>query len=106
TFPELCNNPHDPHPSPTRRSSDLFKDALAILDGLETDADAWEDNRKSIFALKAMVFHALGRADQARAALRESLKLKDGDLSNVRSEEHTSELQSQSKLVCRLMLEK
>src|SRR5438270_9736940 len=29
-----------------------------------------------------------------------------GDYANVRSEEHTSELQSQSNLVCRLLLEK
>src|SRR2546430_4410740 len=28
------------------------------------------------------------------------------DMNNVRSEEHTSELQSQSNLVCRLLLEK
>src|SRR2546430_3591117 len=30
----------------------------------------------------------------------------DGDAAAVRSEEHTSELQSQSNLVCRLLLEK
>src|SRR2546430_10809200 len=29
-----------------------------------------------------------------------------GDMANMRSEEHTSELQSQSNLVCRLLLEK
>src|SRR2546430_4496989 len=38
----------------------------------------------------------------------QSRKLLPGSLSsgNVRSEEHTSELQSQSNLVCRLLLEK
>src|SRR5688572_32126333 len=30
----------------------------------------------------------------------------DGNIDDVRSEEHTSELQSQSNLVCRLLLEK
>src|SRR2546430_5319207 len=30
----------------------------------------------------------------------------DGDTERVRSEEHTSELQSQSNIVCRLLLEK
>src|SRR2546430_10754914 len=30
----------------------------------------------------------------------------DGEVARVRSEEHTSELQSQSNLVCRLLLEK
>src|SRR2546430_6619116 len=43
------------------------------------------------------------------AALRESeeeLGLAPADVELVRSEEHTSELQSQSNLVCRLLLEK
>src|SRR5699024_11651872 len=31
-------------------------------------------------------------------------KLKDGDIVNIRSEEHTSELQSRFDLVCRLLL--
>src|SRR2546427_4077798 len=42
--------------------------------------------------------------------LRNTLGLRDGDIVEVeiddRSEEHTSELQSQSNLVCRLLLEK
>src|SRR2546427_1245778 len=33
-------------------------------------------------------------------------RLRDGNLGDLRSEEHTSELQSQSNLVCRLLLEK
>src|SRR2546430_11722032 len=32
--------------------------------------------------------------------------VRNGDLERLRSEEHTSELQSQSNLVCRLLLEK
>src|SRR2546430_13415861 len=39
-----------------------------------------------------------------RAPADGALKLEDGDV--IRSEEHTSELQSQSNLVCRLLLEK
>src|SRR2546430_3388604 len=45
---------------------------------------------------------ALGRADRARATSREE----EVERSDGRSEEHTSELQSQSNLVCRLLLEK
>src|SRR5579859_4316824 len=39
---------------------------------------------------------------------RESMAIRDGDPGSIysRSEEHTSELQSQSNLVCRLLLEK
>src|SRR2546430_12741480 len=35
-----------------------------------------------------------------------ALELRFGDAHQLRSEEHTSELQSQSNLVCRLLLEK
>src|SRR2546430_7973201 len=42
--------------------------------------------------------HRLGRAPSRRSLLEPRLEL--------RSEEHTSELQSQSNLVCRLLLEK
>src|SRR2546430_3008277 len=47
--------------------------------------------------------------DLARYVARELLErtnLDGADVDEVRSEEHTSELQSQSNLVCRLLLEK
>src|SRR2546430_13599061 len=44
----------------------------------------------------ALLHGAVGRGDSARVAR----------VQTVRSEEHTSELQSQSNLVCRLLLEK
>src|SRR5688572_32305371 len=52
------------------------------------------------------------RYDKARTAALEAqgiwvIRFTNADvLQNFRSEEHTSELQSQSKLVCRLLLEK
>src|SRR5256886_6871648 len=45
-----------------------------------------------------------GRKDEARVAFERVIALAPG--SDIRSEEHTSELQSQSNLVCRLLLEK
>src|SRR2546427_2994633 len=45
----------------------------------------------------------IAHADPARAAF---LGHVHGDAVRLRSEEHTSELQSQSNLVCRLLLEK
>src|SRR2546427_4184827 len=51
----------------------------------------------------------LGLMDQAERHLRRALLLREKALSpslKQRSEEHTSELQSQSNLVCRLLLEK
>src|SRR2546430_5930040 len=59
-------------------------------------------------------FQAGGRALRAYADFRNLLNFTNvvalyaetGDVVNDRSEEHTSELQSQSNLVCRLLLEK
>src|SRR2546430_11415054 len=50
--------------------------------------------------------HALGRKDEARALRKSVDSLVGFTAGPVRSEEHTSELQSQSNLVCRLLLEK
>src|SRR5688572_32356379 len=53
--------------------------------------------------LKAVANTWKGLSDQRRTLLR---LLSRFSLSTARSEEHTSELQSQSNLVCRLLLEK
>src|SRR5688572_31196479 len=75
---------------PTRRSSDL----LAIEDLTVTPR----------FQQKLLA------ADRAQAWSADYVELPYGDaramILNFRSEEHTSELQSQSNLVCRLLLEK
>src|SRR2546430_10202581 len=47
-----------------------------------------------------------GKVDVQQRLLREILDLDDALEQRPRSEEHTSELQSQSNLVCRLLLEK
>src|SRR2546427_90761 len=65
------------------------------------DATAREDVRKAVVRARALS-QSVERppvTDNARLCLRCSL-------APVRSEEHTSELQSQSNLVCRLLLEK
>src|SRR2546430_3476526 len=59
-----------------------------------------------------LVFLTAGRYLNALAAMRQKVKRYDAPVCgfihsiNSRSEEHTSELQSQSNLVCRLLLEK
>src|SRR5205085_12165717 len=80
-----------PHPHlhsfPTRRSSDLT--FLRLIKKRPEWADV------PVVALSA---HAL------KEDIRQALE--SGCTEYVRSEEHTSELQSQSNLVCRLLLEK
>src|SRR5688572_31124593 len=57
-------------------------------------------DRESLFLRRGREDHAAGAAEQL---LRGRRGIGGGD---PRSEEHTSELQSQSNLVCRLLLEK
>src|SRR5438270_6823175 len=76
------------HSFPTRRSSDLLEtENMPILSTLR----GWKYGFNSPF--KAEVYFV---------STRQWTDLKWG----TRSEEHTSELQSQSNLVCRLLLEK
>src|SRR5438270_10700367 len=68
----------DPHSFPTRRSSDL-------------PCDSWHASHDGLTPVNT--------ASKGEAEL-------TGLKGSSRSEEHTSELQSQSKIVCRLLLEK
>src|SRR5436190_13075532 len=77
----------------------LFRSVIARAGGIG-DADSpaqWESLR---YRLDLREVHAALRGHHAR----EGARL--GHLEAVRSEEHTSELQSHSDLVCRLLLEK
>src|SRR5262249_61860793 len=78
------------HSFPTRRSSDL-----ALLRGHDLDA--------------ALVGELDGVADEVQQHLGEAPRVAVAErqpVRHLRSEEHTSELQSLTNLVCRLLLEK
>src|SRR5205085_9868368 len=84
---------------PTRRSSDLGGTGSFLLAILRRHA-----------ALHGTLFELPGACEVARRRLAGEpegarIDVVEGDLDH-RSEEHTSELQSQSNLVCRLLLEK
>src|SRR5438132_5751361 len=85
------------HPSfPTRRSSDLVAYLLF-------------DERIAASARAADPFFArvvLPRTGRRGTTLEDIAKQFELDVNGLRSEEHTSELQSHSDLVCRLLLEK
>src|SRR5690606_40859213 len=75
---------------PTRRSSDLEQPAVAVVAGVEPDD-----------VVSARLQHRRQQAtDIAFNSGNQQLHV------FVRSEEHTSELQSRENLVCRLLLEK
>src|SRR5689334_23901396 len=84
----------DLHSFPTRRSSDL-----ALLTGLA----AGTASAQSLVITGARIIVGDGQVME-----KGSVVVRDGKIASVapRSEEHTSELQSQFHLVCRLLLEK
>src|SRR5205823_14033732 len=100
-----CSRAHPHLPSfPTRRSSDLPTEALVegreeVQEVLEGVSKLPDDRREALIMRFALdmdnreIARALGRTDGATKVL-------------IRSEEHTSELQSLAYLVCRLLLEK
>src|SRR5206468_11049978 len=98
-------NPRDLHSFPTRRSSDLLATASVRTDG---SSRFGPNNRYGTFPAVSLgwvitqepMLSGLSRLGQIK--LRGSI----GTTGNQRSEEHTSELQSRSDLVCRLLLEK
>src|SRR5690606_40056163 len=95
-----CLQGHAPHrhrPSfPTRRSSDLTSSTSSLCGesraGRRRAGGGWcSSSTSSVFR------------SRSRTAVRTR---RDQNLPRSRSEEHTSELQSREKLVCRLLLEK
>src|SRR5205085_12096342 len=94
------------HSFPTRRSSDLL---LIMKDGIERhdlsqylDHLGEGDNRVKLFAneRRSGIAYSLNRLVERASGT--YLARMDADDVSLRSEEHTSELQSQSNLVCRL----
>src|SRR5206468_13019969 len=92
------------HSFPTRRSSDLLKEIL------KTAAPPYLYSGPSPVASLATAIEGLKvnavRGDELRASLYAKTRRILDCLDELRSEEHTSELQSRSDLVCRLLLEK
>src|SRR5690606_41467938 len=89
---------------PTRRSSDLRMALRRVIPAEGEDAD-------QVLAVAGALEHSSGHP--IARAIAEAARARTGEPAQVtefadlpRSEEHTSELQSREKLVCRLPLEK
>src|SRR5439155_19962083 len=96
-FSFSCSDAHRALPSfPTRRSSDLDLDAGVHLHKIESAVRVEEKLDRSRAHVADRLGQLHGRVDRLRG--------RGND--RVRSEEHTSELQSRGHLVCRLLLEK
>src|SRR5205085_10601482 len=106
SLPSVIHAPHhhpDLHSFPTRRSSDLRAKALG-KDRHEIFDAAMHEQAMSVLKLETDLRRAIER-QEFLLHYQPIVSLTDGSLRG-RSEEHTSELQSQSNLVCRLLLEK
>src|SRR5256886_10435599 len=97
-------DPRDLLSFPTRRSPDLRRlreRVLELWDQVPDAADRLGTDR--LAAVRAALAAAINAGDHERALGLARAALAEVDAE--RSEEHTSELQSQSNLVCRLLLE-
>src|SRR5205085_2962922 len=95
---QRCGDPRGLHSFPTRRSSDLAGAAYDAGERIFVDMD-----RKT----RLLAEHDVETANQRTTARHHDPPVHDvARQLGRRSEEHTSELQSQSNLVCRLLLEK
>src|SRR5699024_12622688 len=100
----LCCDSRLPlHSFPTRRSSDLdehWYEKGIFAWNFEVGADLWD--------AEAGRWRAVGFQPPFEEGYEEAMEFSNGMIGmlEVRSEEHTSELQSRFDLVCRLLLEK
>src|SRR5699024_12260863 len=83
------------HPPPPSLYTLSLHDALPIF----VELDLSGDSTQRFTSTTTLSFSAVPGASTF-------VDLVDGELSSIRSEEHTSELQSRFDLVCRLLLEK
>src|SRR5438034_3165908 len=93
---------------PPRSTLFPYTTLFRSLDDLDPLINATREDTKNLAPFLRQLHPVLTRSvpdfrDLNRAV---NLKGKSNDLADARSEEHTSELQSHSDLVCRLLLEK
>src|SRR5699024_12124586 len=94
------------HTFPTRRSSDLSAAYERLTEGASGAGDAVGEGAEQINAALSNVNSTVqALSDSYNEAYEAALSSIEGQYS-LRSEEHTSELQSRFDLVCRLLLEK
>src|SRR5690606_40992917 len=91
------------HSFPTRRSSDLTAENIAIEVAFFHDPNNRSFERTYGWAWLLKLSEALHFANEPRL---KALEAHLQPLTDLKSEEHTSELQSRENLVCRLLLEK
>src|SRR5207249_12170782 len=106
-LPLLFQPPHPhphPHSFPTRRSSDLFCKEHRLRVVRETLGEVQLANDSIDCVAIWNTFDQLPDPEPTVSAARRLLRT--GGVLALRSEEHTSELQSRFDLVCRLLLDK
>src|SRR5699024_12737325 len=98
--------PRDLHSFPTRRSSDLtsqaIKPARMLARACTTEPGTKDPERSRNHPSIQPAANCTGRSGQRRISTASNATC---GIRKIRSEEHTSELQSRFDLVCRLLLE-
>src|SRR5690625_5354280 len=99
----ICGEQRDLHSFPTRRSSDLnsFRGGPVGLDTIAATIGEESQTIEDVYEPYLLQIGFLQRTSRGRLATKKAY-----EHFGIRSEEHTSELQSRGHLVCRLLLEK
>src|SRR5699024_11962185 len=100
-----CSDHHDLHSFPTRRSSDLRVHLPFFFWRIKIGPSSKLIALNTAISLLIIIGLVI-RTTPSLIACLESNDFTNSILSDSRSEEHTSELQSRFDLVCRLLLEK
>src|SRR5207302_10450142 len=98
-------HPHDLHSFPTRRSSDLIDWDFGLTSRTREPKRALGIVRKAFEEVPFGYKEAWPKVSVVVCTFNGSRTIREC-LEGIRSEEHTSELQSRENLVCRLLLEK
>src|SRR5688572_27987160 len=92
-----------PHGDTAQETHDAFRNN-PLLKGVKVDSNWGRSGHAAMMATPTLLFASGMTADNRPHLF--GIDKKSGKRLGARSEEHTSELQSQSNLVCRLLLEK
>src|SRR5206468_4505732 len=102
--PQLLGDQVKPRGPPRRHEVDAARLHLAVLVAHANGRSAGDDVIDLVLPVRLLRIDAASREDVQADA--EGGPAKEFEIELLRSEEHTSELQSRSDLVCRLLLEK
>src|SRR5260370_5558133 len=98
------------HEAALQRVTAIYQERIHHLNDALAEVLGWSNDREQLIATRRMLLEGLGAERRELIKLRRERQIDEELMHKIehemRSEEHTSELQSHLNLVCRLLLEK